>query len=280
MTVTYTPITRDVLTATGPDAAKYLQGQVSQDVDKLAPGEVAWTFVLQPQGKVDGWARITRLGHEEFRLDTDAGAGEALLARLLRFKLRTDATIEMAADVPVLAVRGADEPAGVVAGWPGIEGADVFLGDGDSPVAGTAPEGAVELAADGYRALRIRHGVPAMGAELTEDTIPAEAGQWVIDASVSFTKGCFTGQELVARIDSRGGNVPRHLRGVQLAGPPPEPGTALSIDGKDVGTITSSAPDGEAGAVALAFVHRSIEVPASASTPDGTEATILALPLA
>jgi folate-binding protein YgfZ len=281
MTVTYTPITRDVVTVAGPDATKYLQGQVSQDVDKLAPGEVGWTFVLQPQGKVDGWARITRLGHDEYRLDTDAGAGETLLARLLRFKLRTDATIELAAGAPVLAVRGADDPAGVVAGWPGIEGADVFVdGDGVDSAADTVPAGAVELAADGYGALRIRHGVPAMGAELTEDTIPAEAGQWVIDASVSFTKGCFTGQELVARIDSRGGNVPRHLRGVQFAGPPPEPGSALTIDGKDVGTVTSAAPDGEGGAVALAFVHRSIEVPATAIAPDGTEARIVALPFA
>ena len=66
---------------------------------------------------------------------------------------------------------------------------------------------------------RIAAGVPRMGAELVPgQTIPAEAGQHVIDTSVSFTKGCYTGQELVARIDSRGGNVPRHLRALEMAG--------------------------------------------------------------
>ena len=89
--------------------------------------------------------------------------------------------------------------------------------------------------------VRIEDGVPAMGAELSDKTIPAEAGQAVIDASVSFTKGCYTGQELVARVDSRGNNVPRQVRALVLAGAeaPPALGAEVTDQGKAVGAITS-----------------------------------------
>jgi folate-binding protein YgfZ len=128
----------------------------------------------------------------------------------------------------------------------------------------------VELDRDGYEQLRIEYGVPVMGAELTEDTIPAEAGDWVVATSVSFTKGCFTGQELVARIDSRGGNVPRHLRVLDVDGPTPAPGTDVVLDGDVVGRVTSAA-----GAVALAYIKRSVTPPASVTLGDGdTGATI------
>ena len=103
-----------------------------------------------------------------------------------------------------------------------------------------------------------------MGAELTEATIPAEAGQWLIEASVSFTKGCYTGQELVARIDSRGGNVPRPLRGLLVDGDPAPVGASVSRDGKEVGHVTSSARSEALGAIALAPDQpRSVEVGAS-----------------
>ncbi len=147
------------------------------------------------------------------RLDTDPGAGAGLLARLQRFKLRTKADLDLAEDVAVLAVRGAEVIDGVPCGWPGIDGSDVFDPEPDR-LPSDLPLGALDFDDEAYEGLRIACGVPAMGAEITDDTIPAELGQWVIDASVSFTKGCFTGQELVARIDSRGGNVPRHLRGL------------------------------------------------------------------
>jgi folate-binding protein YgfZ len=93
-----------------------------------------------------------------------------------------------------------------------------------------------------------------MGRELDEGTIPAEAG--VVDRSVSFTKGCYTGQELVARIDSRGGHVPRHLRLLTLAGDAPE-GAVVEVDGKERGHVTSVS-----GHAALAYVHRDVEPPA------------------
>jgi folate-binding protein YgfZ len=131
-----------------------------------------------------------------------------------------------------------------------------------------------------YEALRIECGVPAMGRELTDRTIPAEAGQSVIDRSVSFTKGCYTGQELVARIDSRGGNVPRRLRGLVLDGEGlPAPGAAVRVGDDEVGTVTSAAWSDRLDAViALAYVKRDVDVPTGGSV-DGRVARIETLPL-
>jgi folate-binding protein YgfZ len=270
MNVTVTRTTRDVVTVSGPDAVTYLQGQLSLDVDGLAVGDSALSFVLQPQGKVDTWLRVDRAGPETLRLDTDAGAGPGLVARLERFKLRTKVSFELAEAVPVLAVRGAEVLDGVPCGWPGVVGSDVF--DPDPAALPTdLPVDAHPLDLIGYDALRVRAGVPRMGAEITAEVIPAELGQWVIDASVSFAKGCYTGQELVARIDSRGGNVPRHLRG--LVGDGLAVGAPVTVGEKQVGTVTSAA-----GAAGLALLHRSVEVPSSV-TVAGAEARAVPLPI-
>ena len=105
-----------------------------------------------------------------------------------------------------------------------------------------------------------------MGSRLDEDTIPATVGPWVIDASVSFTKGCYTGQELVARIDSRGGNVPRRLAVVVGDGDVPV-GAEVVVDGAPAGQVTSAATDGSGG-VGLAFVPRAVELPADGRIGD------------
>jgi folate-binding protein YgfZ len=104
-------------------------------------------------------------------------------------------------------------------------------------------------------ALRVWCAVPHMGAELTEDMIPAEAGNWLIESTVSFTKGCYVGQELIARVDSRGNNTPRHM--VQLrANEPLVLGELTAADGGVVGSVTSvAAVDGQW--LALGFLARS-----------------------
>ncbi len=277
MAVSVSRIHRDVVTLTGPDTLTYLQGQLSQDVAALAVGDTALSFVLQPTGKVGTWMRVDRAGVEDIRLDTDPGAGAALVVHLERFKLRTKTEITLDESVAVLAVRGAEVIDGVPCRWPGLAGSDVFDADPET-LPSDLPVGALEYDDDCYEGLRIAHGVPAMGSEIDESTIPAELGQWVIDASVSFTKGCFTGQELVARIDSRGGNVPRHLRGLMMESLPPAPGEVLEVDGHEVGMVTSSAIDATGRGVALAFVKRSVEPPAAAVV-DGHAVDVVALPL-
>lgn len=256
--------TRDVLTVTGPEAVTWLQGQLSQDLNRLAPGDTAWTFILAPQGKVDGWGRVHRTGDDSVQIDVDAGAGALWVTRLERFKLRTKAEVTLTEAVPMVALRGASADAGLPAGWPGSGGVDYLDGD-DALVEALLGDGATEIDETGFEALRIRAGVPRWGTEIGIDTIPATLGQWVIDASVNFDKGCFTGQELVARIDSRGGNVPRRLVGVVVDGPPPAVGTEVIVDGRAAGEVTSSAPDpATGGSVALAFAPRRVQVPVSA----------------
>jgi tRNA-modifying protein YgfZ len=160
--------------------------------------------------------------------------------------------------------------------WPGVEGMDLLGPDV------TLPAGVVAATVSAYQALRIEAGVPALGAELTDRTIPAEAG--VIERSVSFTKGCFTGQELVARIESRGGNVPRHLRGLVLeGGVVPPVGAEVQVDGATVGTITSAAASGRLDApIALAYLGRAVDPPTSGVvvwTEGSSPARIQRLPL-
>ena len=261
--------------AAGPDVTTFLQGQLSQDVTGLAVGASTWALLLQPQGKVVALLRVLRVGEEEVVLETDAGFGAAVIERLNRFRLRVKCDLDPLAWT-CLAVRGPKAhdlvEGGVVADWPGLPGADLV---GESPI---APDGVLRCSLEAYEAVRIEAGIPVMGRELDEGTIPAEAG--VVDRSVSFTKGCYTGQELVARIDSRGGNVPRRLRGVILGdGASPPVGAAVTADGKEVGRLTSVAFSPRlGGSVALAYVRRAVEPPAEVMV-DSSPARVEALPL-
>ena len=269
--------------AAGPDVVTFLQGQLSQEVAGLAVDGSTWALLLQPQGKVVAFLRVLRTGDEEFVLETDAGFGPAVIEGLNRFKLRVKCDVDPLA-WRCLAVRGphAAELAAagtghvVVADWPGLPGADLV---GESP---EGPAGVRQCSPEAYEAVRIEAGIPVMGREIDEKTIPAEVG--VVERSVSFTKGCYTGQELVARIDSRGGNVARHLRGVVIAGDgPPAAGATLQSDGKVVGELTSmAASPGLNATVALALVRRAVEPPAEvvmAWAGGSVPARVEALPL-
>jgi folate-binding protein YgfZ len=186
---------------TGPDAMTYLQSQIAQDIRALPVGGAAWTLVLEPNGKVDSLARVTRRAEEEFVFDIDAGYGERLAARLRRFKIRVAAEIEV-------------EPAGEA-----------------SPPGDAASEDA-----------RIVAGWPKMGAEIVPgETIPAVTG--VTDVAVNFTKGCYPGQELVERMDSRGAEAPATIRVLTLGADVPDDAAAgdavVDGTGATIGTVTS-----------------------------------------
>jgi folate-binding protein YgfZ len=281
---------RDVLRVSGADAVSYLQGQVSADVAALAVGQSAWSLVLEPQGKVDAWFRIARTGDTELLVDVDGGWGERTAARLRRFLLRVDVAIEpverrcLALRGPLAAAVAADVTGADLvldAEWRGLPGVDVF-----GPERAPSPVAPPAVPAPDPRALhvlRVEQGWPAMGHELDATTIPAEAGQWLIDSSVSFTKGCYTGQELVARVDSRGGNVPHHLLGVVLRPSDgevaiPEPGAPVLTDGVERATVTSSAWSPTLGApIALCMLHRTVEVGADVEV-GGVPAAVVELP--
>lgn len=242
---------RDVLRVEGPDAASYLQGQISQDVTGLAIGDSAWSLILQPQGKVDAWFRITRADDERYLLDVDAGFGEVLLARVKRFMLRVKVDLELSTWV-LHAYDHVLDPAAtaapIVASSVDGRGTDV-IGPELEP-----PRDNEHVDAIAHERRRIEAGIPAMGSELDESTIPAEAG--IVNRSVSFTKGCYTGQELVARVDSRGDNTPRRLRIIEGNSPLPEVGAELLGEDKPAGVITSVASSGDDW-IALGYVRRS-----------------------
>ncbi|HEY6533583.1 MAG TPA: hypothetical protein VIY72_14845 [Acidimicrobiales bacterium] len=291
----WSTIDRDVIDVVGPDAGRYLQGQLSQDVVAMAASS-AWSLLLQPTGKVDAWLRVSRRTDVDYVLDVDAGSGELVVARLRRFLLRTKAEIGEPARRSFRAVRGpaarvvldaeadavprsaSDRVGGPVVG-PGVAGIDVMDVEGPRVIGTTTAlfAGSVQVGPQSLERYRIAHAVPAMGSELTPDTIPAEAGQWLIDASVSFTKGCYTGQELVARIDSRGGNVPRPIRLLRVdGGPLPLAGGEVRAGDAVVGHVTSATPwlAPHQPALALAPVARSVEVGAVVEVQTVTGAAV------
>jgi folate-binding protein YgfZ len=238
----WTQYPRDVVEVRGADASTYLHSQLSNDLRPVAVGDSRWAFLLQPTGKVDVLLRVWRTADDVFVLDTDAGYGEVMTARLNRFKIRVKADITPL-EWRCLAVRGdgADSISGLASWGSGIDllGADVAPPDG-------VPEGSpVQLAA-----ARVEAGWPAMGSEIEPgESIPAETG--ITPVAVSFTKGCYPGQELVERMDSRGSSAPRLLQVVDVpdgaaAGDP------LLRAGEGIGTITTVV-----GTRALALVKRS-----------------------
>jgi tRNA-modifying protein YgfZ len=272
----------DVVRVSGPDALNYLQGQVSQDLGGLEPGGSVETLVLSPQGKLDGYAWVVRLDVEEAVLVSALGFGESLYERLRRFKIRVRADLSLEAwERAVLrgpkAVPTTVEPDVFVipVNYPGFSGADLVGTEIALP--DDVPIGTDE----GFEAARIEAGVPRMGAELTEKTIPQEAG--IVERTVSFEKGCYTGQELVARIDARGGRVPRRLVGLVVDGAAVSPGDMVRFEGNDVGRVTSAAYSPRVQAlVALAYLKRDVVVPCALEvvTETGTApAEASALPL-
>lgn len=258
---------REALLLVGGDAISFLQGQVSQDVASLANGESAWSFVLQPDGKVVALVRVTRLGEGAVALDMEDGLAEPVKARLSRFLLRVDCRIDgPVADLESVAVRGPHASRATLSsehallrapcGWPGVEGYDLLAARIEVPAdIPEAPAAALE-------ALRIDAGWPASDRDLTATTLPAEVGRTVLDRAVSFTKGCYAGQELVERMDARGSQAPHPLRVLDLAGEvAPAPGSeVVDAAGQRVGAVTSAAIiPGEARSVAMASVARRVE---------------------
>jgi hypothetical protein len=294
---------RGVVTVTGPEALSFLHSLLSQDVAALADGEGVHTLLLQPQGKLDVDLRMLRVGDEGW-LDCEVGKGEQLASSLRRFKIRVKAEVEDRTGAwGCLAVRGPAaaavvEAAGGVAvleaahahvsptawgdvrvvraDWPGVPGVDVV---GPLPaLAGAwkdlAGAGAVPAGLAAFEAVRVAAGVPRQGRDLDEKTIPQEA---FLDLdAVSFTKGCFLGQELVCRIDTRG-HVNRYLRRLELAGDArPPTGAEVLWEGKEVGALSSVAAS-KAGTVALGYLRREVDLPAQVLLRwDGGEATATA----
>ncbi len=275
----------------GPDAGRFLQGLVSNDVAAVAVGSATYALILTPKARVIADLRLTRVAEDAYLADSEASAAADLRTTLTRYRLAAKARIEPAEDrYGALAVAGPKAPALIAAafgfaarrGAPEGEGhqvveglhaiVSVFCGAPAYELIGlreTLPAAWDALAAvlpafegrpfgaTAAETLRIEAGVPRFGAELTGEVMPAEAG--VVGRAVSFTKGCYIGQEPVARLHYRG-HANRGLRTILVDGAPPEPGATVSHDGRDVGRVTSAAVSPALGrTVALAIVRREVE---------------------
>jgi folate-binding protein YgfZ len=232
-------VQRDSVLVTGADAATFLQSQLSQDLRPLRAGESTWSFVLTPTGKVEALVRVLRRDETTFVLDTDAGFGDALVARLSRFRIRVAVeftsvqrrivAVRSPDGLPVSHTAGAD---GALVSWG--SGVDLDVTDSVAALDGIEPGTAAQL-----HAARVEACWPSMGAEIEPgDTVPAETG--VVAVAVSFSKGCYPGQELVERMDSRGARSPFRLETVDVA-PGAAPGDDWSVGGEVAGRLTSVA---------------------------------------
>ncbi len=208
----------------GPDAADYLQRMVSNDVEALAEGETCDALLLTAKARVIAPLRVLRRGADDFLLLTEPELGEVMRAELVRMRFAAKAEIEP-------------------------EEHESWLVLGGEEVLDDRPAGE-EVGQEQLERWRIESGIPHWGREIDNRILPAEAG--LDETHISFSKGCYPGQEPIARQRHRG-KVNRKLRVLEIDGEA-EPGDELLLDGKKIGRITSAVQG-----VALAYVR--VEVP-------------------
>ena len=267
---------RSVVAATGPDRAAFLQGMLTSDVAGLAPGQGGPALLLTIQGRVTADVRIAATD-DALRLDVDVRARDAFVSALERLIIADDVELRALDEtsiglegpqaaavagaaalepwahavvdldgVPTRCRRGGElGPAGVVLDVPAANVARVW----DALVA----RGARPCGMDALEGRRIELGIPRVLLDMGEKTLALEVP---VDAAISQTKGCYLGQEVVARGTARG-HVNRRLVGLVLDGPAPAPGAPLVRDGADAGHLTSVGHAfGIGRPAALGFVRR------------------------
>jgi folate-binding protein YgfZ len=264
-----------VLRITGADRLSWLQSLTTQDVERLSPGSAAEALVLSPQGHVEHHLTLTDDGSATW-IHVEPGEAGSLLEFLtsMRFMLRVDPE-DVSADYAVLTLLGPDTPVGDLGGirLDTGDGTDVIVRREElaEAVAGLQTAGAALAGMWAYEALRIAAGRPRLGLDTDHRTIPHEVG-W-IEAAVHLTKGCYRGQETVARVHNLG-HPPRRLVLLHLDGSEdklPGRGADVMQDGASAGFAGSAARHYELGPIALALIRRTTPVTAT-FTVDGIAA--------
>ena len=265
---------RGKLALTGSQCKEFLNGQVTNDVEQLVPGQGVYAAFLTHKGKMLGDLRILDFGDELF-LDTERSALQELFNLIRRFKLGFDVELHKRTLERGLISLVGPRAAEVAGASPGdaehanapaqIEGIPVRLlatdvgidaicdaEDTEALIAALERRGAAAIAEAAAECLRVERGRPRYGVDLDDSTIPQEAG--LNERAVSFTKGCYVGQETVARLYYRG-KPNRHLRGLRLA-EPASTGDVLRLGERAVGTLGSAVVSPALGPVGLALVRR------------------------
>lgn len=306
---------RGLVEVRGSDRVRFLQGQLTHDVaglDPAGPRSGCHALVLTPQGRIVAELHVLARP-DAFWLETDRAAVPALIARLEKYVIADDVEIEDcssawarfgiegpraaeavagATGIPValepdawtaLSIAGVEGVA-VAFGWSGGLALQLLVPAAARAAVAAALDAAVRrigggaAGAETLEVLRVEAGIPRFGAELGEQTLPAEVR--LVEGTVSFTKGCYTGQEVVARMQSRG-RVGHLLVGLRLplgSNPLPAPGTALRRAGASVGEITSVALSPAAGPIALGFVRAAHAEPGTRLALPSGDVSVVSLP--
>ena len=265
---------RGKLIVSGAEAAEYLQGQLTSDVEALAPGAGQYAALLDRKGHIQADMRVLSSEVGGFWIDTEPEGLEPARRHLQTYKIGrqvelADVTAERAIlsligprAVEVAATAALPEHACEPASIEGVDCLAVGTAGGIDLIAAAADAGrlraallgggAVEVGAEAVEILRIEAGTPRFGAEMGAETMPAEAG--IVESAVSFTKGCYIGQETVARLHYKG-RPNRNLRGLRLSAPAAA-GAILRLGEKEVGRVGSACVSPALGPIALAIVRR------------------------
>ncbi|MGH9347152.1 MAG: YgfZ/GcvT domain-containing protein [Vicinamibacterales bacterium] len=310
------PRDRARIAVSGGDRATYLQGLLTNDIPALAPGTGCYAAWLTPQGRMTTDMHVLESG-DMILVEVPAATRESVLQRLDQFLFTEDVQVAdltgTLAEIEVHGPRAAGILDEVVPGtgdfarWPeyrnaradvagspvvvtridrlGVPGFTLYAGIDRAPGLASALEraGARRVGDEAVTVARVEAGYPLFGIDMTEDTIPLEAG---IEArAISLTKGCYVGQEVIIRVLHRGhGRVVRRLVGLRVTGAVPPHGARVHAGGRDAGFITSSAESPRTGPIALAYVHRDFVEPGTrvdVETGGGrAAATVSALPFA
>ena len=246
---------RTILRVTGSDATRYINGQVSQNVNLASTELAVYSIVASFKGKIQGDCYL-RIYNGVLLIDTSYSQRESLLRRLDKYLIADDAEIEDVSDLyQLFHAIGENKPKLSIPSWTcdryGIPGKDYLL---------TCKEN-LPLANDDieWERLRISNKIPSWGTELNEDTLPPEAG--IENRAVSYTKGCYTGQEVISRMKSAG-KTNRHLIGfnfdhnIEL---PLELFPEQQCEGKAGATITSACQSNTTGWIGLGYRTRKCE---------------------
>lgn len=296
---------RGVIEVSGADRVRWLDGMISADVKSLAPGAGAWGLLLTRQGRVV--ADLHVFARESgFWLELERAGVEAVLARLSGYVIADDVALaDRSADFARFALEGA-RAAEVLAAASGAElalaphawrelplaGARVVIAAygftglpafqlsvpaaaAEAVAAALLAAGAVAASADTLECLRIAAGTPRLGYELDESVLPAEAR---LDGAIALQKGCYTGQEVVTRMRTRG-RAAHQLVGLRFEGEPPERGAAIEAAGARVGQVTSAVRSPDAGAIGLGFVRAEAALAGADVRVAGRPARIAELPI-
>jgi folate-binding protein YgfZ len=294
-------LARATLDVSGPKRQDYLHAMLSNDVKGLRPGEGCRAASMTAKGSLQAFVRVLA-DASVVVLETEAERLEPVLRTLehhkvgapVRFATRPAAVLGVlgprgeeiltaaGAELPAAALdahretRVADEPARLVrAGDVPGGGFVLHVSPEASAVVRAALEarGAVPVGREALDALRVEALCPWYGTDVTEDNLLHETG--LLELLHSSSKGCYVGQEVVARLEGRGGNVNKALRGLRLSAPA-APGAAVTADGKEIGWLTTCAVSPRLGPIALGYVHRSHFASGTPVEVNGAGATVVA----